>query len=239
MLLYKKHKGVDDVKHLRKTVSILALSAALLCVLCSVAFAASNNDTAFAVSESGATGDIINVDVYLSGKDIGSVYIDLEYDNTALEFVSARTFVAGLRFNYNSSTVLSGGNIVRFTGSVDSYDALNVNGAVMRVELKILKSDVRPQIKISGKSYGTDGASRGSLSYSGFINVYNYDSETLFCKDTETAGNLYSAYKNISNSVKIVDYNGVTVRNDGPTVRTGDKVIINDKITKNINTSDS
>ena len=109
----------------------------------------------------------------------------------------------------------------------------------MRVELKILKSDVRPQIKISGKSYGTDGASRGSLSYSGFINVYNYDSETLFCKDTETAGNIYSAYKNISNSVKIVDYNGVTVRNDGPTVRTGDKVIINDKITKNINTSDS
>ena len=204
MLLYKKHKGVDDVKHLRKTVSILALSAALLCVLCSVAFAASNNDSAFAVSESGAAGDIINVDVYLSGKDIGSVYIDLEYDNTALEFVSARTFVAGLRFNY-----------------------------------KILKSDVRPQIKISGKSYGTDGASRGSLSYSGFINVYNYDSETLFCKDTETAGNLYSAYKNISNSVKIVDYNGVTVRNDGPTVRTGDKVIINDKITKNINTSDS
>ena len=202
MLLYKKHKGVDDVKHLRKTVSILALSAALLCVLCSVAFAASNNDSAFAVSESGAAGDIINVDVYLSGKDIGSVYIDLEYDNTALEFVSARTFVAGLRFNYNSSTVLSGGNIVRFTGSVD-------------------------------------GASRGSLSYSGFINVYNYDSETLFCKDTETAGNLYSAYKNISNSVKIVDYNGVTVRNDGPTVRTGDKVIINDKITKNINTSDS
>lgn len=76
--------------------------------------------------------------MYLSGKDIGSVYIDLEYDNTALEFVSARTFVAGLRFNYNSSTVLSGGNIVRFTGSVDSYDALNVNGAVMRVELKIL-----------------------------------------------------------------------------------------------------
>ena len=229
MLLYKKHKGVDDVKHLRKTVSILALSAALLCVLCSVAFAASNNDSAFAVSESGAAGDIINVDVYLSGKDIGSVYIDLEYDNTALEFVSART----------SSTVLSGGNIVRFAGSVDSYNALNVNGAVMRVELKILKSDVRPQIKISGKSYGTDGASRGSLSYSGFINVYNYDSETLFCKDTETAGNLYSAYKNISNSVKIVDYNGVTVRNDGPTVRTGDKVIINDKITKNINTSDS
>ncbi len=138
MLLYKKHKGVDDVKHLRKTVSILALSAALLCVLCSVAFAASNNDSAFAVSESGAAGDIINVDVYLSGKDIGSVYIDLEYDDTALEFVSARTFVAGLRFNYNSSTVLSGGNIVRFTGSVDSYDALNVNGAVMRVELKIL-----------------------------------------------------------------------------------------------------
>ena len=120
MLLYKKHKGVDDVKHLRKTVSILALSATLLCVLCSVAFAASNNDSAFAVSESGAAGDIINVDVYLSGKDIGSVYIDLEYDNTALEFVSARTFVAGLRFNYNSSTVLSGGNIVRFTGSVDS-----------------------------------------------------------------------------------------------------------------------
>ena len=231
MLLYKKHKGVDDVKHLRKTVSILALSATLLCVLCSVAFAASNNDSAFAVSESGAAGDIINVDVYLSGKDIGSVYIDLEYDNTALEFVSARTFVAGLRFNYNSSTV--------FSGAVDSYNALNVNGAVMRVELKILKSDVRPQIKISGKSYGTDGASRGSLSYSGFINVYNYDSETLFCKDTETAGNLYSAYKNISNSVKIVDYNGVTVRNDGPTVRTGDKVIINDKITKNINTSDS
>ena len=140
MLLYKKHKGVDDVKHLRKTVSILALSAALLCVLCSVAFAASNNDSAFAVSESGAAGDIINVDVYLSGKDIGSVYIDLEYDNTALEFVSARTFVAGLRFNYNSSTVLSGGNTVRFTGSVDSYDAINVNGAVMRVEFKILKS---------------------------------------------------------------------------------------------------
>ena len=133
MLLYKKHKGVDDVKHLRKTVSILALSATLLCVLCSVAFAASNNDSAFAVSESGAAGDIINVDVYLSGKDIGSVYIDLEYDNTALEFVSARTFVAGLRFNYNSSTVFSGGNIVRFTGSVDSYNALNVNGAVMRV----------------------------------------------------------------------------------------------------------
>ena len=142
MLLYKKHKGVDDVKHLRKTVSILSLSAALLCVLCSVAFAASNNDSAFAVSESGAAGDIINVDVYLSGKDIGSVYIDLEYDNTALEFVSARTFVAGLRFNYNSSAVLSGGNIVRFTGSVDSYNALNVNGAVMRVELKIGRAHV-------------------------------------------------------------------------------------------------
>ena len=109
--------------------------------------------------------------MYLSGKDIGSVYIDLEYDNTALEFVSARTFVAGLRFNYNSSTLLSGGNIVRFTGSVDSYDALNVNGAVMRVELKILKSDVRPQIKISGKSYGTDGASRGSLPYLSLIHI--------------------------------------------------------------------
>lgn len=45
--------------------------------------------------------------------------------------------------------------------------------------------------------------------------------------------------ENCFDSVKIVDYNGVTVRNDGPTVRTGDKVIINDKITKNINTSDS
>ena len=60
--------------------------------------------------------------------------------------------------------------------------ALNVNGAVMRVELKILKSDVRPQIKISGKSYGTDGASRGSLSYSGFINVYNYIAKRCFAK---------------------------------------------------------
>lgn len=239
MLLYKKHKGVDDVKHLRKTVSILTLTAVLLCVLCSVVFAASNSDSAFAVSESGAVGDIINVDVYLNGKDIGSVYIDLEYDNTALELVSARTFIAGLRFNYNSSTVLSGGNTVRFTGSVDSYNAINVNGAVMRVEFKILKSDVRPQIKISGKSYGTDGASRGSLSYNGFINIYNCDNETLICKDTETAGNLYSAYKNISNSVRIIDYNGVTVGNDGPTVRTGDKVIINDEITKNINTSAS
>ena len=239
MLLYKKHKGVDDVKHLRKTVSILTLTAVLLCVLCSVVFAASNSDSAFAVSESGAVGDIINVDVHLNSKDIGSVYIDLEYDNTALELVSARTFIAGLRFNYNSSTVLSGGNTVRFTGSVDSYNSLNVNGAVMRVELKILKSDVRPQIKISGKSYGTDGALRGSLSYNGFINIYNCDNETLICKDTETAGNLYSAYKNISNSVRIVDYNGATVGNDGPTVRTGDKVIINDKITKSINTSAS
>jgi len=213
------------VKKNVKIILAFLIASLLLFTVSFNIFADSSAASVGIVTENGAVGDIINVDLKLNCTGVGSVTADLSYDPDELQFLRANVFIAGLKFKYNSANLVNGQSVVRFTGSVDDLDGVDLSGIVMQVEFKILKADGTSTVSASASAYTPKAKQISAASASSAITVYDSNSSVIY-DPTVAVGEVYDEYKNISNSVKITDSAGKSL-NSASTVRTGDLININ------------
>lgn len=181
-------------------------------------------------TQNGQLGDTVLVTVKTSAVSLGAITVNLDYDESVLEFQtgSAAVGAAGSAFNYTSANKVVDKSQLRFSGTVSGLNNVVVDGALMTAKFKILKDNSPISINISvGSAYTADYNHVSITPAIGTINVYNVDNNLNFSVDANvaTAAELTAYYHNDSNAVRIINSSG-TVISGLQKVGTGCKIVI-------------
>lgn len=182
-------------------------------------------------TQNGRKDDIVVISVKINSVSLGSLAVNLDYDESVLELQSVEMGNAGSVFNYSSANKVEGKTQLRFSGLVNDIGNVTVSGVLMTAKFKILKSSGEITLNSDATAYTADYNTINIEPANGIIAIYNTDSDLIFSADKEvlSANKLFSEFKNDSNNVVIKNLSG-NVISGNEKVGTGSKIIIDNKV---------
>lgn len=164
------------MKIFKKLFSVFFITSLIFTIFTYTAFAASCSVSVS--STSGKKGDTVSVNVRMTQVDLGSCTVNVNYDTSKLQFVSASVGAAGSSFRHNSATkVANKPSEIRFSGSITDANNITVSGTLMTIKFKILASSGSASLTASGVTYNA-AYNKISTNYTSGKITINSDSTT-------------------------------------------------------------